>query len=388
MIGQLVAVSTATEWAPVFYKRLEIARNKALKKFKGNWDAQISITSTMREDIVWWANNIGSVYKSLQPREFTLEIFSDSSSRGWGGESHGLTASGIYAERELTLHINCLELLAAFLNLKTFVKTKGHHVKLYTDNVTTMACINKQGSTKIACNNLTREIFLWCQKTDTKITAIHIAGKLNVIADFMSRRDKSQTEWMLNVDIFRKINALLGPFEIDLFASRINNQLVKYVSWKGDPNAWGTNALTLNWSELNNLYAFPPFSLIQRALQKVDQEKADITMIVPLWRGQPWFSKLLKMLTADPIILPSKIDLLIHPQNQRRTHPLLPKTKLLVCSLSGKDWKVKEFMENQRKSSYPHGDTAQRNSTKRTIKSGFSFVIKNRQITCVPLNKS
>ena len=57
-------------------------------------------------------------------------------------------------------------------------------------------------------------------------------------------------------------------FSIDLFASRINNQLRRYVSWEGDPYAWAVNALTLDWGQLTGLYAFSPFSLIQICLQK------------------------------------------------------------------------------------------------------------------------
>ena len=44
------------------------------------------------------------------------------------------------------------------------------------------------------------------------------------------------------------------------FASRSNNQLPDYVSWKKDPDAWKVNAFTLDWGNLGTLYLFLPGS--------------------------------------------------------------------------------------------------------------------------------
>ena len=57
------------------------------------------------------------------------------------------------------------------------------------------------------------------------------------------------------------LNELGFMQEIDLFASRINNQFTKYVSYKPDPSALAIDAFTLDWSKLM-FYAFPPFSVI------------------------------------------------------------------------------------------------------------------------------
>ena len=386
IIGQLVAVSTAVKFGVVFYKRLEIRRNRALKQNNGNWEAKIKMGAVIKEDLQWWKSNINSVSKQLITKPFSLTIFSDASSKGWGGECNGEVATGIFTQEEIEKHINWLELLAAFFCLKSFVKTKGNHVKLYTDNITAMTCINKQGSTKRACNQLTRELCLWCMETNTKVTAVHIAGVLNKKADIESRLDKSGMEWQLNSSVFKKVNELYGPFIIDLFASRINNQLRRYVSWKGDPNAWAINALTLDWGKLKCLYAFPPFSLIQRCLQKIAEQKADVTLVVPLWRGQAWFSEMLRMLTDSPIVLPTKKSLLVHPQNRQLVHPLLPKMKLLVCRLSGKNSKVQAFRKNLPSSSCVHGGKIPKNIMALTTENGLTFVVENKLITFNHLN--
>ena len=43
----------------------------------------------------------------------------------------------------------------------------------------------------------------------------------NVIADEVSRHMKDRSDWKLNPKVFDQINKQWGPFEIDLFASRL-----------------------------------------------------------------------------------------------------------------------------------------------------------------------
>lgn len=398
LIGKLVAISVAVDCGTVFYKRMENIRNRALEKHRGDWDAKIRVGCMLIEDLDWWIKNIGKTQKSLVPWKITQVIYSDSSSFGWGGHSSetvGLsksnrsqmpTASGVFDKGELKLHINIKELLAAFLCLKSFVKKKGQHIKLYTDSSTTLACINKKGSSKWKLNNLTREIYFWLMSNRCQITAVLLGSSENVLADRLSRQDRSGIEWMLDKLVFNELNRIF-KFEIDLFASRLNNQLPKYCSWRGDPNAWENNALTLDWTRLHNCYAFPPFSLIPAILQKIDAEQADMVLIVPLWRGQMWFSQLLRMLCKRPILLPRKKNLLTHPQDPDRVHPLLPKTQFLACRLSGKSYKTKEFLKNLPTLSSNHGGRTQGNNTTRTYRNGNDFVLENHLITCCLLKK-
>ena len=49
--------------------------------------------------------------------------------------------------------------------------------------------------------------------------------------------------------------------QIDLFASCLNYQIPKYVSWHSDENAAAIDAFSISWSNLY-LYALPLFSLI------------------------------------------------------------------------------------------------------------------------------
>ena len=86
--------------------------------------------------------------KTVLATEPDLTIESDTSSRGWGASCQGTSTGGPWSPLEKKWHINCIELLAATLALKTFVKnTKGLSVLLKIDNTTAVAYINNQGGT-------------------------------------------------------------------------------------------------------------------------------------------------------------------------------------------------------------------------------------------------
>ena len=141
------------------------------------------------------------------------------------------------------------------------------HIKLSSDNTTTVAYINNLGGPKPRCNNIARKLWLWCYQNEKWTTATHLPGTLNESADKESRSVHDNTEWMLHTTHFDKICHTYGTPEIDLFASRLNHQLPMYCSWKPDPGAYCVNCMTENWAQWK-FYAFPPFNIIGRVLQK------------------------------------------------------------------------------------------------------------------------
>ena len=75
-----------------------------------------------REDLVWWKCNL----KSCNGRCFILadpdlSIYSDASLSGWGAVCDGSSTREPWSESDSKLHINELELKAAFNTLQSFV---------------------------------------------------------------------------------------------------------------------------------------------------------------------------------------------------------------------------------------------------------------------------
>ena len=217
----------------------------------------------------------------------------------------GCQLGGRWTHRETQHHINVLEMQAAFFAIKIFCTKSGYkHVRVMIDNITAVSYINNMGgSHSVLCDNLSHEIWEWCITKNVWLSAAHLPGIKNVAADKASRVLFDNTEWMLNREIFRKITTRLFTPKLDIFASRINHQLDKYVSWKPDPGAHAVDAFTLDWST-ETIYAFPPFSLLGRVDQKLEEDQAEGIVIIPHWPSQPWYPKVMHLAVTAPLILP------------------------------------------------------------------------------------
>ena len=166
----------------------------------------------------------------------------------------------------------------------------GQSILIRSDNSTVVSYINHQGGTRSpSLCNLTLDLWDWCRERGIYLSASHVPGEDNLLADFLSRGKFLPSEWTLNHSVFQRICLAFPPPEIDLFASAQTFQLPKYFSRVQDPQAWAIDAMSFPWPGLR-LFAFPPFSLLPRVLQKVAQDEADLLLIAPHWPQRPWVS--------------------------------------------------------------------------------------------------
>ncbi len=109
---------------------------------------------------------------------------------------------------------------------------------------------------------LTRQILIWCRDHRVVLSAIHISGKSNVLADYLSRGSGPvPNEWTLSQWVCNAVLATWGNPWLDLFATRVNHRLPLYVSPMQDLHAWGVDALAFSWRSLD-AYAFLHLLLI------------------------------------------------------------------------------------------------------------------------------
>ena len=370
-IGNVVAAAPGVPLAPLRYKRLELVRNRALLDARGNYDSLISLPPQARDAIDWWISNIHAMTKSMFPPPPTYELFCDASLMGWGAKLGQVTTGGHWAASEIA-HINVLELKTVLLSLRSlFKEVKDSHVRLHIDNTTAVACINRCSSIKEPLLSVTEKIFEWACPRGVILSAVHIRGCENVDADRASRVTNVSAEWMLKPSIFDRLCKIFLTPSIDLFATRINSQLQAYVSWNPDPNAIHTDAFTMSWDK-DIYYGFPPFSVIGRCLQKIQEDRGTVVMILPIWPTRVWFPRALQMLADMPRILPQ--DCLTLPQDPSRMHPLNPKLRLMGVTLSGKPSLVRTYRMKLR-SSYLHpGGREPSNNIGVISSSGMDFV--------------
>ena len=84
----------------------------------------------------------------------------------------------------------------------------------------------------------------WGLERKILLSAKHLPGKQDYVADKESRTQGDSSEWKLKPLVFRQLMEQIGPCQVYLFASRLTVQLEIYMSWKPDPGAVATDALS------------------------------------------------------------------------------------------------------------------------------------------------
>ena len=293
---------------------------------KNNWrvpeslEKVIPLPRSLHPHLQWWLEEDNVLQgQPLHPIKHALQIFTDASKEGWGAHLNEFTARGSWSVPESKLHINYLELKTVFLALKEFQNLCVDKIVLVaTDNTTVVAYINKEGGMRSGplCALLWR-ILTWCSQRQVTLKARHIPGRLNVIADKLSRLGQTiQTEWSLLPEVFQQICNQWHRPQIDLFATRFNHKLPQFVSPVPDSLAVAVDALTLPWKDLD-AYAFPPTAILGKVVEKLlDSPCKRLILIAPGWANMPWFWDLVNMSSQVPLILPNLPSLLTQPFNQ------------------------------------------------------------------------
>ena len=144
----------------------------------------------------------------LHPIKHALQIFTDTSIEGWGAHLNEHTAGGTGSLPGSKLHITHLECKAVFLPLKEFQDLCSNKIVLVaTDNTTVVSYINKEGGMRSGplCALLWR-ILTWCTRKQVTLKPDTIPGRLNVVADKLSRLGQTiQTGWFLLPEVFYSI---------------------------------------------------------------------------------------------------------------------------------------------------------------------------------------
>ena len=387
LIGKLTATKLAVLPAPLHVRQLQMHKIKVLLNSSQSYESTIELTPQCKAELTWWIEHLqrwnGRALITPAP---DLTITSDASKEGWGVATTTEQAQGRWSQPESQLHINVLELMAAGLALKSFTKEKRKcHVHLRLDNTTAVAMITKMGTTRSPpLLQAAKHIWDYALQKEIILTAEHLPGVTNTLADKLSRVFQDSSSWKLKKSAFNQLQRLPGPWTMDMFADRLNHQLEKYMSWKNDPNATQTDAFQTHWGALQG-YAFPPFCLIDRCLAKVQRDQATVMIIAPTWQNQTWYPTLLAMAIQNPILLPHQTDLLTNGRGQN--HPLIEGRNLSLAewTVSGKNSLKRDFQRNLPLPFYRAGNQGRNPLTIPPGTNGLAGAIAGRLIHFDPL---
>ena len=106
----------------------------------------------------------------------------------WLGSLFGVRTGGPWSSEDLKLQINILELYAASLAIRSFVRSSGLFVQIMLDNTTALHYLNECGRTKSqSLWDIVTKIALWCEERSLMVEAFYVPCKNNWIADQESR---------------------------------------------------------------------------------------------------------------------------------------------------------------------------------------------------------
>ena len=156
-----------------------------------------------------------------------------SDSRNWPRSSEWRqTVQGRWLSLQKLSHFNCLEMEAVYLTMKHFLPNLSNkNVLIQIDNTTVAQYLNRQGGTKsLKPRHLTWKLWSLALENNICLKAVRIAGKKNVLADYLSRQSVKQTEWSLNKTVVDRIFYHWGHRLMDLFAT-FQNKKTQLFCW-------------------------------------------------------------------------------------------------------------------------------------------------------------
>ena len=235
LIGQMSHASqTGTLVAPLHYRGLQRLYLQAVSQHGQARKVIVPLTSQAHKDLEWWVSEsscrLNGCPTQLPPIDLT--VWSDASKTDWGAADQGIATGCHWSVEEAQWHINVIELRALKVRLQS--QEAQHpplkHIHLRIDNTTEVAYINKRGGTRSpALTAQALEFWAVALTAGVSLTAQHIPGIQNVVADTASRQIETRTEWTLDRKIFQSICQRFYTPDVDLFACHLNHQLITQV---------------------------------------------------------------------------------------------------------------------------------------------------------------
>ena len=223
----------------------------------------------------------------------------------------------LVGRREGTAH-RCVGASGWSSGNKTFTKGRENlHVYLRMDNMTAITYINQMGGTRSqtlsqeACN-----LWHWCLQQGITLSAEHLPGTENTVADIESRTLQSGEEWMLDRFTCHRILQILGPCSVDLFASRLNNQVHQLAP---RPIRNSDKCLLVVMAGRNWVCISPVCNDPANACRRY--ARCTVVLVIPVWVTQPWYPTLQDLLVEYLLLLPAHKRLLCDPFNRVGEQP-------------------------------------------------------------------
>ncbi|MES9879857.1 MAG: reverse transcriptase domain-containing protein [Sedimenticola sp.] len=192
---QIQSIAGRLSWAAGVVKGGRVFLRRIFNKIRTlkHGSHRTLLTVDIRQDLIWWSSFLETFNgKSTLLDRIPIEcVFTDACDEAAGG-SFG--TDWFYCNWEIDwpqargLHINEKEVLAVVIAARRWADSWGNKkIIIYSDNSVTVASINKGTSRNATVMQCLREFFWLSAKHNFHLTAKHIPGVQNFVADSASR---------------------------------------------------------------------------------------------------------------------------------------------------------------------------------------------------------
>ena len=230
LLGVMSSMSSPVPGSRLRMRFLQLRLNAAGRSLVDT--AVVSWDDSCLEDLQWWSvesNLLLGLPLGLPWPD--LLLFTNASDNGWGASLEDSHLSGLWPPGCSQYSINHRELLAVFYAIQGFLPLlKGRSISLFSDTTALSYLRNQGGTHSLTLNAVAQAILRLCETNHLHFLPQFIPGRLNVLADSLSRRSQVLgSEWTLCRQAFQEI-LRRWPAMIDLFATALNHRLPVYFS--------------------------------------------------------------------------------------------------------------------------------------------------------------
>ena len=309
-LGLAQSASLAVAPARFFSRALYDVLNTA-----SSWASKVHLSSKGQawRDLHWWCDLHRQeqwLGRAIWQEPVAAVLYTDASSYGWGGRlmaPQEVPARGFWSPDERLTHITFKELRAVRYSITALIRfLHDRRVLLYTDNTAVWRVVQASVSKSPALMSELRELWYLLDSSNISLDTRWLKSADN-LADALSRvRDPSACQ--LRPALFRRLDALWGPHDVDRFASATDTLLPRFNSLFLDHRSEGVNALAQSWAGTLS-WVHPPWQDLPAVVYFLRSTGAAATVLAPWWPSAHWFPDLMA-LASDHLLLPLSGSLL------------------------------------------------------------------------------
>lgn len=109
VIGKIVSSLPGVDLGKLHYRSLERDKIKALSLNSGDFEGLMSLSSSAKQDLCWWIENVMHATRTICHAPIFLIFQTDASNTGWGitcTTDPSLQSCGIWSQDQESWHIN------------------------------------------------------------------------------------------------------------------------------------------------------------------------------------------------------------------------------------------------------------------------------------------